>query len=129
MYLIRVNHDFYAALQRKNETIYGQYEKLETQRKDLEDLKLKLEEKVKARTQLLLEQNSKLRDYTFFNSHILRAPVSRIRGLLYLLSVETPEEEERRIRMLLAESMVELDQAIKSINDKLQEAELLDEPH
>jgi signal transduction histidine kinase len=77
---------------------------------------------------LLLEQNNKLREYTFFNSHILRAPVSRIRGLLYLLSVETSPDEEKRIRSLLAEGMTELDQAIKSINDKLQQAELLEDP-
>ena len=86
-----------------------------------------LEEKVTTRTQLLLEQNNQLREYTYFNAHILRAPVSRIRGLLYLLSVETPPDEEKRIRSLLAESMTELDQAIKAINDKLQQAELLED--
>ncbi|MBX2895218.1 MAG: hypothetical protein KF763_07240 [Cyclobacteriaceae bacterium] len=128
IYLIRLNHDFYAALQKRNDTISDQYKRLECQRKDLEALKQDLEEKVKARTQLLLEQNNKLREYTFFNSHILRAPVSRIRGLLYLLSVETSPDEEKRIRSLLAEGMTELDQAIKSINDKLQQAELLEDP-
>ncbi|MCW5911441.1 MAG: hypothetical protein KIT62_10220 [Cyclobacteriaceae bacterium] len=128
IYLIQLNHDFYNALQKRNDTISAQYKTLECQRKDLEELKQRLEEKVKARTKLLLEQNNKLREYTFFNSHILRAPVSRIRGLLYLLSVDTPEDEERRIRSLLAESMTELDRAIKSINDKLQQAELLEDP-
>jgi len=128
MYLIRINNQFYTSLQKKNETISEQYERLEIQRKALEDLKQKLEEKVAARTQLLTEQNSKLREYTFFNSHVLRAPVSRIRGLLYLLSIEVSPDEEKRIRTLLAEGMVELDQAIKSINDKLQQAEHLEDP-
>lgn len=128
IYVIRINKEFYNTLQRKNDTISKQNEKLEYQRKDLEELKQRLEEKVAARTQLLLEQNNQLREYTFFNSHILRAPVSRIRGLLYLLSVETSDEEEKRIRSLLAESMTELDQAIKAINDKLQEVELLEDP-
>lgn len=127
MYLIRINNQFYTSLQKKNETISEQYKRLESQRKALEDLKQKLEEKVAARTQLLTEQNSKLREYTFFNSHVLRAPVSRIRGLLYLLSIEVSPDEEKRIRALLAESMVELDQAIKSINDKLQQAEHLED--
>jgi len=129
IYLIQVNHDFYSALQRKNDKISQQNNTLESQRETLEELKLQLEEKVEARTRLLLEQNIKLREYTFFNSHILRAPVSRIRGLLYLLSVESPQEEEKRIRMLLAEGMTELDMAIKAINDKLQEVELLEDPN
>jgi signal transduction histidine kinase len=126
-YLIKLNHDFYAALQKQKDTVAEQNKILNCQRKDLEDLKLFLEDKVASRTQLLLEQNSKLREYTFFNSHILRAPVSRIRGLLYLLSLNTDHEEERKIRLLLDESMGELDYAIKSINDKLQAAELLEE--
>lgn len=127
IYLIRLNYDFYSALKKRNETISEQYKALECQRKDLEELKQMLEEKVITRTQLLLEQNNQLREYTYFNAHILRAPVSRIRGLLYLLSVETPPDEEKRIRSLLAESMTELDQAIKAINDKLQQAELLED--
>jgi signal transduction histidine kinase len=127
IYLIRLNYDFYSALRKRNETISEQYKALECQRKDLEELKQMLEEKVTTRTQLLLEQNNQLREYTYFNAHILRAPVSRIRGLLYLLSVETPPDEEKRIRSLLAESMTELDQAIKAINDKLQQAELLED--
>ncbi len=127
IYLIQLNYDFYSALKKRNETISEQYKALEHQRKDLEELKQMLEEKVVARTQLLLEQNNQLREYTFFNSHVLRAPVSRIRGLLYLLSVETSPDEEKRIRALLAESMIELDQAIKAINDKLQQVELLED--
>lgn len=127
IYLIQLNYDFYSALKKRNETISEQYKTLESQRKDLEELKHMLEEKVSSRTQLLLEQNNQLREYTFFNSHILRAPVSRIRGLLYLLSAETSADEERRIRSLLAESMTELDQAIKAINDKLQQVELLED--
>lgn len=128
IYVIRINKQFYNSLQIRNDTISEQYKQLECQRKDLEELKLLLEQKVADRTQLLLEQNSKLREYTFFNSHILRAPVSRIRGLLYLLSIETSPDEEKRIRALLAEGMTELDQAIKSINDKLQQVELLEDP-
>ncbi|MBX2901398.1 MAG: hypothetical protein KF775_17225 [Cyclobacteriaceae bacterium] len=128
IYLMRLNHDFYSALKKRNDTILEQYRKLEHQRKDLELLKEQLEEKVHARTQLLLQQNNQLREYTFFNSHILRAPVSRIRGLLNLLSVESSRENELLIRQRLAESMAELDQAIKSINDKLQQVELLEDP-
>jgi signal transduction histidine kinase len=123
LYLIRLNQDFYVALQKQNDTISEQNKTLECQHKNLEELKVQLEEKVAIRTQLLQEQNSKLREYTFFNSHILRAPVSRIRGLLNLLSRDIDDEEKQRIRLLLTDNMNELDTAIKSINDKLQQVE------
>lgn len=80
-----------------------------------------LEEKVASRTLVLREQNKRLTEYAFFNSHILRAPVSRIRGLLSLLTMKIDWEEEQKVRVLLAASMNELDLAIKSINEKLDE--------
>ena len=84
---------------------------------------VQLEDKVAKRTQMLEKQNEQLTEYSFFNSHILRAPVSRIRGLLNLLSLKIEVAEEEKVRLLLVESMNELDQAIKSINEKLQEVE------
>ncbi|HRE65554.1 MAG TPA: hypothetical protein PLM56_03450 [Cyclobacteriaceae bacterium] len=61
-----------------------------------------------------------MQEYTFFNAHILRAPISRIRGLLTLLSLKVNPEEEKQVRELLVASMNELDQAVKSINSKLE---------
>jgi light-regulated signal transduction histidine kinase (bacteriophytochrome) len=94
---------------------------LEEQRESLEKLTSQLENKVAAGTEIVKKQNNQIIEYSFFNSHILRAPVSRIRGLLNLLSHNHSAEEEMRIRSLLSESMIELDNAIKSINDKLNE--------
>lgn len=120
MYVISVNQDFYEALQQRNDTISEQNKELEFQRKALEELKQDLEIKVLARTNRLVEQNNKLREYTFFNSHILRAPISRIRGLVNLLTLKIDQQEEKHVRKLLGESMDELDQAVKSINNKLE---------
>lgn len=126
MYVIQVNRDFYSALQKRNETISNQNLQLECQRVDLEKLKQDLEEKVLARTTRLMEQNNRLREYTFFNSHILRAPISRIRGLVNLLTLKIHQEEEQHVKRLLGESMDELDHAVKSINSRLEEADDLD---
>ncbi|MEQ1584620.1 MAG: hypothetical protein ABL895_01980 [Cyclobacteriaceae bacterium] len=124
IYVLQINHRFYTELQKRNETISDQNRLLEQQRKTLEEFMIQLEDKVAIRTQMLEKQNEQLTEYSFFNSHILRAPVSRIRGLLNLLSFTIDVEEEKKIRLLLVESMNELDKAIKSINDKLQEEKL-----
>jgi signal transduction histidine kinase len=121
LYVLRLNHRFYISLQSRNDTITVQNQQLEKQQRQLEDLMVKLEEKVIARTLVLKEQNERLTEYAFFNSHILRAPVSRIRGLVNLLGLTIDKEEENKIRGLLSDSMNELDQAIIAINSKLEE--------
>jgi signal transduction histidine kinase len=124
VYVLQINHRFYTELKKRNEIISEQNRLLEQQRKSLEEFMIQLEDKVAIRTQMLEKQNEQLTEYSFFNSHILRAPVSRIRGLLNLLSHRIDVAEEEKIRLLLVESMNELDEAIKSINDKLQEEKL-----
>jgi signal transduction histidine kinase len=120
-YVLQINHRFYNELQKQNDTISEQNRLLEHQRKSLEQFMAQLEDKLATGTQMLERQNEQLNEYTFFNSHILRAPVSRIRGLLNLLSLKIDVAEEEKVRHLLIESMNELDKAIKSINEKLQE--------
>jgi len=68
----------------------------------------------------LLEQNLRLTEYAFFHAHVLRSPVSRIRGLLNLLNLPIDPEEEKKIRGMLVQSMKELDDTIHMMNDKLQ---------
>lgn len=126
LYVLRLNHRFYTALQTRNDTITLQNQQLEVQQRELEDLMVKLEEKVVARTLVLKEQNKRLTEFAFFNSHILRAPVSRIRGLVNMLTLKIDMEEEKKVRDLLTECMNELDQAIKTINSKLDEVEPLE---
>jgi hypothetical protein len=72
----------------------------------------------------LLEQNGRLTEYAFFHAHVLRAPVSRIRGLLNLLNLPITEEEEAMILGMLSQSMKELDDTIHQMNDKLQSANI-----
>ncbi|HRG78240.1 MAG TPA: hypothetical protein PL167_01460 [Cyclobacteriaceae bacterium] len=119
-YVLQINHRFYTELQKQNDTITEQNRLLEQQRRSLEKFMAQLEDKLATGTQMLEKQNEQLSEYSFFNSHILRAPVSRIRGLLNLLSFTIDVAEEKKIRLLLVQSMNELDEAIKSINDKLQ---------
>lgn len=122
VYMLRVNNELTESLVKHNETIETQNEQLAAQREKLVALTMQLREKVDSTHEQLSEQNLKLTEYTYFNSHILRAPVSRIRGLINLLTIKLSQEEENEVRHRLAKSMEELDDAIKEITQKLNES-------
>lgn len=124
IYMVQTNHRMRQELERQNLTVLQQNERLESQRISLEELTKRLAERVENRTHQLNQQNERISEYSYFNSHILRAPVSRIRGLVNLLSLPISSEEETKVRGLLTESMNELDDAIKTINERLQEVNL-----
>lgn len=65
-------------------------------------------------------QNSKLREISWFQSHELRAPVSRILGLIKLLKVQGLLSEEEKLFFLdgIYESTEELDILIRMITKK-----------
>lgn len=77
-----------------------------------------LEQRVKQRTEELEAQNKRLSDYAFINSHLLRAPLSRILGLINLIDHDK-SLKEHEIVDLLRKSGDELDQVIKKITDAL----------
>jgi PAS domain S-box-containing protein len=62
-------------------------------------------------------QNEKLREISWMQSHVIRAPVSRIMGLLPMLSIPSGDTEQRQIHDYLVASANELDGIIRSITD------------
>ena len=70
------------------------------------------------------EQNEKLHQISWIQSHIVRAPLSRIMGLVPLINEvkNISPETATMLRYLLA-SANELDEAIKSITDKTTRAD------
>lgn len=121
IYILRINWQFDLSLQKRNEIILVQNKLLDEQQARLKQYNTELEARVDERTSELVERNKQLTEYAFFHAHILRAPVSRIRGLLNLLSMPISPQEEKKIRGYLGESMNDLDTAIKSVSDKLNE--------
>jgi signal transduction histidine kinase len=119
-YVMWLNRQFFARVRTQHEIIQSKNDQLRTQHKQLEELAKTLEEKVIQRTAQLQKQNAQLLEYAHFNSHVLRAPVSRIRGLLNLLQMPLDNGEEKRIRELLGTCMLELDGAIRQANDQLE---------
>lgn len=120
IYVFRINGKIFARQEKQHAIIVRQNEKLDETLLKLEQTNNQLESRVRERTLELLEQNSRLTDYAFFHAHVLRAPVSRIRGLLNLLNLPITQEEEAMIREMLSKTMKELDDTILVMNDKLQ---------
>lgn len=110
MYVYRINWNAYKDSQNKNEII--------------EKFNRELESKVELRTKMLKEQNAKLMEYAFVNAHVLRAPVSRILGLVNLLiKSENPRAtEDKEVIQHLNESSKELDSVVRNLSVTLQES-------
>jgi PAS domain S-box-containing protein len=63
----------------------------------------------------LEEKNKKLSEISWLQSHVVRAPLARIMGLLELLSIEEPDEPRQRLLSHLRDSATELDQVVRDI--------------
>lgn len=120
IYVFRINRKFFDLQRKQHETIILQNRQLSEARLKLELTNSELEARVAERTAELVEQNMRLTEYAFFHAHVLRVPVSRIRGLLNLMNISIDAEEEKKARELLSESMKELDDIIRMMSDKLQ---------
>lgn len=140
MYILRINRRFYAEIKAQKEII----EKQQLQLRDSNDelalrnadltkanheltslnqqvrtMNHELEDRVGERTRELLERNEKLTEYAFMNAHLLRSPVSRIKGLINLFGITKEAEEKERVQSLLNETAEELDHVIHTISERL----------
>lgn len=69
-------------------------------------------------------QNSKLRQIAWIQSHMVRAPLARIMGLVELLELEDFQQQDRpEFLKALKSSALELDQIIREIVEKAQKVE------
>jgi light-regulated signal transduction histidine kinase (bacteriophytochrome) len=65
------------------------------------------------------DQNEKLKEISWIQSHLVRAPLSRLMGLIPLLEVcDETDEERNKILQFILTSAYELDDIVKSITDK-----------
>lgn len=81
---------------------------------------------VKLRTEKLKDLNRKVREYSFLNSHKVRAPLARMMGLMNLIKIEKPDISNETLACyleLLQASAEELDQVIREMNTHLSEQE------
>lgn len=98
------------------------YTLAKNQKEDLSKLNLSLEEKVTERTSELMLQNEKLINYAFFNAHELRGPFCRIKGLLYLKSLDNLTTDDlNQINNRLNNDIIELEKTIHKIQQLVNE--------
>jgi PAS domain S-box-containing protein len=67
------------------------------------------------------EQNRTLREISWTQSHIARAPLARMMGLAHLIVCEKDETERKEMIRLLELSTKEFDDTIKKITDKIEQ--------
>jgi hypothetical protein len=96
--------------------------KLTMQRDEINQLNQSLEERIRARTEELLKKNRQLAEYMFINSHLLRAPLARILGLIELMQreIESTGNHAEYLHKMKT-SGEELDSVVRKINDALNE--------
>lgn len=97
-------------------------QKLVSSNEEIVALNENLEKIVDARTAKIKIQLSQLESYASMNSHMVRAPVARILGLMNLINMEKNELQKNDFLEKLNSSTLELDVVIKKMN-KLLESE------
>ena len=109
----------YEKMKEKNEELERVKREIERQKNEIQAMNESLEENVRIRTHELQKQNAQLSEYAFINSHLLRAPLSRILGLSDVLVKETTSLQDSKLIEALSDSSHELDNIIRKIGDIL----------
>ncbi len=69
------------------------------------------------------QKNDKLREIAYIQSHLVRAPLARILGLINLINEDISERTDPELLLYLNESATELDEMIRAINKKTEASE------
>jgi hypothetical protein len=88
---------------------------------ELNSLNQNLERTVKERTEKVSLQNKRIKDLAFTNSHIVRASVARIIGLINIVNGYVSEEDKEFCYKMIRESALELDLETDKIAQNLKE--------
>lgn len=113
-------------IENKNEELSLQNKKISEINDKLRHLNENLEVRITERTQDIEQRNIQLSEYAFINSHLLRAPVARIIGLLNLFSKTKSESKRDEIMEHLKQSGSDLDDVVSKINLALDEENKLE---
>lgn len=87
------------------------------QKEEIEALNNNLEILVQQRTEKLENRNKQLKEYAFYNAHILRRPVANILGLYQVYVMETDAQEKETLLKHMYTATKELDVVIHEMQD------------
>jgi nitrate/nitrite-specific signal transduction histidine kinase len=96
-----------------------QHEELKQVQEELNAIEEDLAERVRDRTEKLKKKNQEIIHYGFINSHLLRAPIARLQGLLDLKKITKDPEERNSLEKYTERTILELEAISGSINDIL----------
>lgn len=105
----------------KNNDKETQNEELKSIQEELLAINEELERKVELRSKELKLKQRKIVHYGFMNSHVLRAPIARIKGLMSIIEVLVEKNEKKQILTLIKESVDDLNTSSQSINEIVNE--------
>jgi len=95
--------------------------------KELHNLNNNLEQRVLDRTRKLNERNRQIAEFTFYNSHKLRAPVANVLGLINVMELTKDGKIDPILINHLKTSAMELDKVIFNLKNLLELDEEIDE--
>jgi signal transduction histidine kinase len=93
--------------------------------KEIKDINSSLEQRVHERTKNLEEKNRQLAEYAYINSHLLRAPLCSILGLVNLLESNSKNEREMVLHHM-KKSSEELHDVVNKITKAIEEGSHFD---
>lgn len=106
-------------IDKQKSEITTQHDQLKKTHDALNAMHLSLEKIVDQRTKEIEHKNQKLVEYAYINSHILRAPLARIQGLINLIETSTDENSTKEYLTHLKSTTGELDSIVTSITQIL----------
>jgi tetratricopeptide (TPR) repeat protein len=106
----------------KNHEIQAQADMINEANEEIKLINESLESTVKERTGKIELQNSKLREYSFSNSHEVRAPLARLIGLIYLWNDKRVTSGDRdSLIEKISHAAFELEEIVKKVSVLLNE--------
>lgn len=109
----------YAMKKRNEAKLLVLNKKIDERNDQIQGINNNLEKMIQKRTSVIREQNSRLREFAFINSHNIRRPLSSVMGLLNLIEDEKEPEKIKELVQLTLKTAEEMDEIIKDINEKL----------
>ncbi len=97
--------------------IYKNKTLIQKQKDEIEALNQNLEEMVQQRTQKIELRNKQLREYAFYNAHVLRRPIANILGLYQLYETESIDSEKEQLLKHLDTAVKDLDTVVHQMQE------------
>jgi signal transduction histidine kinase len=98
-------------------------EKLNDKNLELVSLNKNLELRIEERTLKIKQQNQRIKNLAYTNSHEIRAYIARILGLIYILEYDIPTDEQIYFKSKLKENAIALNELTKELSARLIEEE------